>query len=486
MRDFFYTWRFKLQCFLLFSESATMLLGAPMRLHMMPERGLAGEGAVCIDGSDAGFYYAPPAAAEGSTMWHLFFEGGGWCYDEVDCWGRSQTYLGSSKTWPKVISHASGLSSDDCTVNPDLCNAHHVLFKYCDGNSFTGDRAEPLKVTGPGGAERALYFRGRRILDAVLDTLLDHMGLASAETVLLAGCSAGGLATYLHADYVHKVLQERAKGLQKYRVAPVSGFFLKHTTVEGKPVYEDQMKTIFQLANSSGGVNERCIAAHAPDEHWKCNFAEFTYPHIESPIFILNSALDSWQMGCIYTADYPYGYPKQTAIGNGNCTAVAGWKACALSPEQCSDGQVEKLNDYISDFDATLRGSSTFSKAGNGAFVVSCHTHCEAQSDSFWKTFAVNGVTMQEAFSAWWKSEDEPAEKHSYSPCFYRSGTPHRPLVAAVLKFHSSCFDRLARVLVLFLAFFVVAVFVARIVQPHLRKDLPSRTPDLVAQSEKP
>mmetsp|Transcript_25331 Transcript_25331/g.46385 ORF Transcript_25331/g.46385 Transcript_25331/m.46385 type:complete len:440 (+) Transcript_25331:68-1387(+) len=415
----------KLQCFLLLSESATRLLGAPWKLHMMPERGLAGEGAVCIDGSDAGFYYGPAATAEGSKTWVLYFEGGGWCYDELDCWGRSEKDVGTSKNWPKVR-QGSGLTSDDCSVNPTLCNAHHVILMYCDGDSFSGNRDEPVKVIGPGGVAKELYFRGKRILDAILDTLLVSKGLSDAETVLLTGGSAGGLAAYLHADYVHKVLKERAAGLKKYRVAPISGFFLKHTTVEGKPVYPDLIKNIFQLANSSGGLNEKCIAAQAPDERWKCNFAEFTYKYIESPIFVFNSALDSWQTGCIYTSEYPYGFPKPHKVVNGNCTAVPGWAACQKSPERCSSGQVEKLNQYISDFSATLGNISTFTKAGNGAFMVSCHTHSEALTNHNFRVFAINGVTMSEAFAAWWHSDNDPAEAHTYSPCFYSTGTPHR------------------------------------------------------------
>lgn len=43
-----------------------------------------------------------------------------------------------------------------------------------------------------------IYFRGHRILDAILNALFKR-GLKEATQVLLTGCSAGGLATYLHA-----------------------------------------------------------------------------------------------------------------------------------------------------------------------------------------------------------------------------------------------------------------------------------------------
>ena len=61
--------------------------------------------------------------------------------------------------------------------------------------------------------------------------------------------------------------------------------------------------------------------------------------------------------------------------------------------------------------------------AGNGAFIHSCHTHCEAQTDPLWNTFAVGGVTIQQAVSRGWAADgSEPAAKHSYSPCQYKTG----------------------------------------------------------------
>ena len=84
---------------------------------------------------------------------------------------------------------------------------------------------------------KPLYFRGHRILKAVLSTLSAKYGLSAATEVLLTGCSAGGLSTYLHADFVHDSLTAVAPQLAKFKAAPISGFFLDHDTVEGHPVY---------------------------------------------------------------------------------------------------------------------------------------------------------------------------------------------------------------------------------------------------------
>ena len=200
--------------------------GGVMKLHLLNDT--ESTGAVCLDGTPAGFYYSPAANADASKSWQIYFQGGGWCYDEMDCYGRSKNNLGSSKNWPTSAS-LNGIVSSDCKVNPDFCNFHRVWLAYCDGNSFSGNRDEPVVVQG-----KELFFRGRRIIDQTLKTLSINFGMDQADTVMLTGCSAGGLATYLHTDYVHKELKAKwARDLQKFKAAAISGFFLQHATVEG-------------------------------------------------------------------------------------------------------------------------------------------------------------------------------------------------------------------------------------------------------------
>ncbi|CAE8642466.1 unnamed protein product [Polarella glacialis] len=396
-----------------------------MELRMMPDKGLNSLGAVCLDGSDAGFYFSKASAPEHANDWQIYFGGGGWCYDEADCLGRSSGFLGSSDSWAESIGPQEGIMSGDCKVNPTFCNFNRVWLAYCDGNSFTGNRDQPVMVSANDGKPpKALYFRGRRILDAVLDTVFDEMGLGKAENVILTGCSAGGLAALLHADYVHSRLQARAPSLQKFRAVPISGFFLLHSNVLGEEVFAAQMQTIFELSNSSGGVNSKCVAANPGKDAWKCNFASTAYAFtLSTPVFLLNSALDNWQVPCIYTAQLPVGFPNQIPDINGNCSAVPGWENCSRDVEACSEAQVPTLNAYIQDFNSTLQSTATYHKTGNGAFIHSCETHCEAQSRS-WNTFAIHGVTLQQAVSTWWNSDDEPASAHCYTPCLYHLNSP--------------------------------------------------------------
>jgi hypothetical protein len=65
-------------------------------------------------------------------------------YDKADCLERSKGGLGSSQSW-KRTSTMGGIMSADCTSNPDFCNYNRVHMAYCDGNSFSGNRTEPVR-----------------------------------------------------------------------------------------------------------------------------------------------------------------------------------------------------------------------------------------------------------------------------------------------------------------------------------------------------
>ena len=401
-------------------------------------------GAVCLDGTPAGFYFSPAKNPRNSNDWQFYLQGGGWCYDERDCWSRSNNFLGSSKFWQKNGT-LGGLFSSDCDTNPDFCNYNRVWLGYCDGNSFASNRAEPLMVKGPDGKVKPLYFRvsrwllslivhdalphlltsqpqGRQILDAVFKALEQNFGFSSAENVMLSGCSAGGLAVFLHTDYIGALTRAAAPDLKRFKAVPLSGYFLKHPSVTGERVYEKEIKSIFELSNATGGLPQACVRAQRSGNEYLCNFAQFAYAYTREHSFPINSALDSWQTQCILAAALPEGFPEQIGTENGNCSSTynSTWSACANDPEKCTSPQMRTMNDYIKSFEADFKSRSApaSSKKGNGAFLHSCHTHCEAQSDAFTK-ITIGGTSMRDAVGMWWNADGEPASKHTYLPCYY-------------------------------------------------------------------
>eukprot|EP01052_Picozoa_sp_SAG31_P035493 SAG31_NODE_4291_length_3376_cov_1.344522_2_plen_294_part_00 len=162
--------------------------------------------------SPPGFYFRPGRGAD-KTNFILWSHGGGWCRNEGECAGRALTYEGSSARnppdGPPRQNMDKGIMSSDCGVNP-FCNWTVAYFIYCDGGSWTGDRDQPVPTSQAEYADPpvpAVHFKGRRNLQAIMDTLKGpSFGLGAATKVIYAGASAGGLTTYLHCDAVAAML----------------------------------------------------------------------------------------------------------------------------------------------------------------------------------------------------------------------------------------------------------------------------------------
>lgn len=71
--------------------------------------------------------------------------------------------------------------------------------RYCDGNSFSGNRDEGQQVQGLDNKTVPIYYRGRRNIDATLATLVKEYNFGKAENVLLTGCSVSVPAVHVYA-----------------------------------------------------------------------------------------------------------------------------------------------------------------------------------------------------------------------------------------------------------------------------------------------
>ena len=156
----------------------------------------------CLDGSVARYYVR---MGRSRTQFYIHQEGGGFCTSLSDCAARSRTNLGStspdvSDPWQAHLNLTAQqpVFSMSATLNPLLHNWTHVYLVYCDGAYFAGNNRS--RVTAPDGTR--LHFAGKAILDAALHELSEKHGLRDATDVVVGGCSAGGIATYAHLDYV--------------------------------------------------------------------------------------------------------------------------------------------------------------------------------------------------------------------------------------------------------------------------------------------
>ena len=392
--------------------------------------------AVCLDGTPgAAFLVRAPAGSRHPNTYVIYFEGGGWCDNVESCEARSKMYYGTSSMEPPVMNATApngftGILSRNCSVNPLWCDVNVLLLHYCDGFSFMGSLVAP--IVAPSGAH--LYIRGSYIRKAALKGLLANTDAAATATeVLLAGCSAGGLSTFLHSSSVHAWVRASLPKVTKMKAAPVSGFFLARGNADGEPVYPTKLMRMFHTANASADADPACLAAQGPANAARCIFAETVYAtQAVMPTFVLNSQIDMWQSFCILlstmepaTGDQNWTYTKCVAIPRISPSCVA--EAFPPLANNCTAAQLAPVLGYQTSFLARVADVAGFHRAGNGAFIDSCFTHCQSSTSAFWRN-AIGGVTAEQALSAWWAADGAaPAAAHTTMDCTRTEANGTRP-----------------------------------------------------------
>ena len=243
--------------------------------------------------------------------------------------------------------------------------------KYCDGGSMTGTREDSTpQRNGSSGplwckccrrlellpafltsSSNPCTDRGKYNLDAQLEHMVAAHSLKTFDRIILSGCSAGGMACYIHCDYVHDFF------------APIdvkcicdAGIFLDVETVTGAGnVMQQRYHDIADVMESKPGLSKACVAAvRAPprtarrpavpspspplwlsrsvrargqEDDWRqCIFSQYAIQHMQTPTFLINSLYNfgAWEMLA----------PSEADTG----TVPADWAKCwpkngALSPE---------------------------------------------------------------------------------------------------------------------------------------------------------
>ena len=314
------------------------------------------DNARCLDGTPP-LYYHRKGTGSGANKWFIHQQGGGWCYNLDSCVSRSKGSLGSTKADKNTSSLNSGYTSMDPAQNPLMYNWNSVEIRYCDGASVSGDKPTPTVH-----ANTTLHFRGRAILDAEIKSLLFDRGMKDATDIIVSGCSAGGLATFLHCD--HWAAIGKANDATKVACMPDSGFFLDE---DRAPQYGSNMRNVYSFQQSSAaGLNAKCVQSHSAsgNDPEKCIFAEHTSEHISTPTFPLQSQYDSWQTGNV--------------MGGGGDDATQ--------------------NEFGRNLTARVQ-NTLLAQPQHGIFLDSCHHHCGA-----WNGPVIDSLNSSFALQAWYET----------------------------------------------------------------------------------
>ncbi|XP_042014793.1 pectin acetylesterase 8-like isoform X2 [Salvia splendens] len=323
------------------------------------------KGAVCLDGTPGAYYFAK-GFGDGINSWMVYLPGGGWCSSKEDCLKRSHDdALGSNKNAPPKALRA--FQSQNKNINPDFYNWNMVEIRYCDGASFMAD----VEAVNP---ETKLYQRGRRIFSFIIEELMSTQGMSNAENALLVGTSAGGLATILNCDRFHSYLPSACR----VKCISDSGFFIRAEHLRGA-----QDNIIYKFCNTvlfhelAEFLPKSCTQRHAPE---LCFLPENVVNDIRTPLFLLNSDFDRYQLGVHVLP---------------NSSIEVGWRDCLKNDSSlpgctknnilpcCMDNQLQLIMDFQTTFLKTLEKLDD--NPSRGLFITSCYDHDFIYKSSNWQ-----------------------------------------------------------------------------------------------------
>ncbi|KAK1394696.1 Pectin acetylesterase [Heracleum sosnowskyi] len=328
-------------------------------------------GAVCLDGSPPA-YHIDRGVGDGAHKWLVHIEGGGWCDTTENCLNRTKNIFGLGSSKIMQAKNFTGLLADNQQLNPDFYNWNRVFVRYCDGASFTGNSFDPVNQ---------LHYKGAKVFSAIVKDLLGK-GMSNATNALITGCSAGGLSAILNCDKFRSFLPTHTN----VKCASDAGYFLHVKDVFGEYNYANFYDRIVKLHGSTKNLPRACTATMRPRS--LCFYPQYVVPHIETPLFLINSAYDAYQIGFILAP----------SINN----LPQSWERCKNDTTTCSQDQVEILKGFRSEFLGALPklGNGTF----RGMFISSCLAHCQSQLQLNWDSdpgFRLKDKTMAEALGNW-------------------------------------------------------------------------------------
>ncbi|OIT26570.1 pectin acetylesterase 8 [Nicotiana attenuata] len=335
------------------------------------------KGAVCLDGSPAAYHY-DKGSGDGVNNWVVWLEGGGWCKSVKDCGHRFNYSNGSSNHMDSKSFY--GLLSNSKTSNPDFYNWHRIMIRYCDGSSYTGDVELVDKVTNQ-------HYRGARIFQAIMEELLAK-GMKNAKNAILSGCSAGGLGTMFHCDRFRSLLPSTAR----VKCLSDGAYFLLDTDFKRARILESTYDGVLNLHNSAKMLPPSCTSRMNPTS---CFFPQNIQQDIKTPLFILNSAYDSWQ---IVDTVIPFADRQDFA------------ENCKKNLSKCSPDQQKLIRGFGVEFLSALPKS--YSPSQRGMYINSCLMHCQTDHDWSWNSNSdlLNNKTIAKVFGDWFFEQDPSRE----------------------------------------------------------------------------
>jgi len=142
---------------------------------------------------------------------------------------------------------------------------------------------------------------------------------------------------------------------------PDSGFFVEYDTKNAD--FAKAINWVLNSMNVTGSFDEDCVVSN-PQNTSKCLSVVFSAPYISTPIFVLQSEYDQWQIDNFL---------------------------------KTNDSKI--INDFGRDLSDSLKRQVLVADR-NGVFLDSCTHHC-----GFWNAIKIDGFTQATGFKQWYEQQ---------------------------------------------------------------------------------
>lgn len=325
----------------------------------------------CLDGSAAVFYLSRNSE---SRNWVIRLQAGGSCVTQQECLLRKETPFGSSKYSHKAIT-GTFVTSDDPRENPTFHNWNKVFIPYCSGDLFVGRKRAENHIY-------SLNMLGHYIVTSVFKQLIKDYNISSAHTeIIFGGASAGGIGMLGNIDHIAELVKP-AKVLGYND----GGWFTLYPNYKEPvgPRSPEFLNTLRMMFNYfwDGFVDESCRAQMLQPA--ACLYGEMVMPYLSTPIYVMVSQWDSYQL-------------RELSLGK--------YRSIHLPPTSFTEAR------YLAKFGNNTHRSlqRLIVSERSGVFSPACVSHTFAgvnESEAIiTMEYQIAGVTPYKALSQWYNSK---------------------------------------------------------------------------------
>ncbi len=262
----------------------------------------------CNDGTPGAYYVHRATDPADEDKWVIYLEGGFSCNHYEECRQRwcdedqpaadVNAQKMSSRWLAPTIAGTGILYSVGPALNA-LSSWNHVLVHYCSSDRWTGSKGRTSLSDGTD--EAVISFRGRNILRATVNELLDAAGvtaddghtmpsLGGAAIVLWTGTSAGGVGAVQSANAARNAIAAASPNVD-FRLIVDSAYGPSDPLWDAPAAALALCGFPHQQANWNVQLDSACEAAH-PDSKWECTTREVLLNHVTFPFLVRQDLSD--------------------------------------------------------------------------------------------------------------------------------------------------------------------------------------------------